>query len=102
MSRNKFSVRLLTPAEEDLTEIIEYISLDNRAAADKLLTKIEKILGLLSDNPLIGRVPLEEELKQSGYRFIVAGNYLIFYTIEKKTIYVHRILHGARDYLSIL
>jgi len=37
-----------------------------------------------------------------GYRFLVVQNYLIFYTIEDRTIWVHRILHGARDYLSLL
>lgn len=102
MSKSSFSVHLLTPAEEDLTEIIEYIAYENRSAADRLLSKIEKNLELLSVNPKLGRVPHEEELKKSGYGFLVVDNYLLFYITEKKTIYVHRILHGARDYLSIL
>ena len=37
-----------------------------------------------------------------GYRFLVVQNYLIFYTVENHTIWVHRIIHGARDYLSLL
>ena len=37
-----------------------------------------------------------------GYRHLVVENYLIFYEIENQTIFVHRILDGARDYLSLL
>jgi plasmid stabilization system protein ParE len=33
-----------------------------------------------------------------GYRKIVIGNYLVFYTVdEKKTVEIHRILPGIRD-----
>jgi hypothetical protein len=28
--------------------------------------------------------------------------FLIFYTIEKRVIWVHRIMHGARNYMSLL
>ena len=37
-----------------------------------------------------------------GYRLLIVENYLIFYEIENRTILVHRILDGARDYLSLL
>jgi hypothetical protein len=36
------------------------------------------------------------------YRFLVVQNYLVFYTIEERVIWVHRIIHGARNYLSLL
>jgi toxin ParE1/3/4 len=51
---------------------------------------------------LLGKIPNEEELADMGYRFLVVQNYLIFYTIEHNTLWVHRIIHGARDYLSLL
>jgi hypothetical protein len=37
-----------------------------------------------------------------GYRFLVVQNYLIFYTIEDQIIWVHRIIHGTREFLSLL
>ena len=102
MSQPEYSVRLLRIAEDDLTEIITYIAADRPSAAEKLAARIEKNLHLLARNPHLGRIPNEEELVRAGYRYLVVENYLIFYTIEGKTILVHRILHGARDYLNFL
>jgi toxin ParE1/3/4 len=101
MSRPEYTVRLLRIAEDDLTEIVTYISAERPAAADMLASKIEKNLNLLSKQPYLGRIPNEEELGRLGYRYLVVQDYLMFYTIEEQTIYVHRILHGARDYLSL-
>jgi plasmid stabilization system protein ParE len=101
MSRSKYNVKLLRIAEDDLTEIISYILADRPPAAEALVTKIEKNLNLLSTNPHLGRVPKEDELARLHYRYLVVENHLIFYTIEGQTIYVHRILHGARDYLTL-
>lgn len=101
MSQPEFKVRLLRIAEDDLTEIVAYIAADRISAAEALADKIEKNLSLLSKNPFLGRIPKEEELARLGYRYLVVQNYFVFYTIEGQTIYVHRILHGARDYLSL-
>jgi toxin ParE1/3/4 len=102
VKKDKYEVRLLRLADEDLTEIILYIAQDNLSAAERLLTKIEGSLIRLESHPLLGRVPNDEELMKSGYRFLVIENYLIFYTIEAKLIFINRIVHGARDYLRIL
>ena len=102
MSKSNFSVRLLSIAEEDFTEIISFIAADNVNAASNLADKIEKNLELLSDNPLLGKPPSDSDLKLLGYRYLIIENYLIFYTIEQRTIFIHRILHGARNYKSLL
>lgn len=101
MSRPKHTVRLLRIAEDDLSEIISYIAADRPSAAESLATLIEKKLRLLTRNPRLGRIPNEEELARLGYRYLVIENYLAFYIIEGQTIYVHRILHGARDYITL-
>lgn len=101
MSRPEYDVRLLRVAEDDLTEIVVYIAADRPSAAENVASNIEKSLALLSKNPRLGRIPKEEGLARLGYRYVVVDNYLIFYTIEQETIYVHRIVHGARDYLRL-
>jgi toxin ParE1/3/4 len=98
----KYQVRLLSIAEEDFTEVISFIAADNPTAADAIANKIEKNLELLSENPNLGRIPREEEIRNLGYRYLIVQNYLIFYTIAEKTIFIHRILHGARNYKSLL
>ena len=102
MPTDKHQVRLLSIAEEDFTEIISYIAADNPNAADSIADKIEKNLRLLSENPKLGRIPRDDEIKDLGYRYLIVENYLIFYTIEEKIILIHRILHGARNYKPLL
>src|SRR5574344_940485 len=36
------------------------------------------------------------------YRFLVSGNYLIFYTIDASSVKIVRILYGKRDYVKVL
>jgi addiction module RelE/StbE family toxin len=102
MSKNSFNIRFLSIAEEDFTEIISFIAAGNLKAAEELANKIEKNLESLSDNPLLSKSPGDSDLKLLGYRYLIIENYLIFYIIEKRTIFIHRILHGARNYKSLL
>ena len=102
MQTGKYKIRLLKIAEEDFTEIMEFVAADNPTAADKLAKKIESNLELLSENPLLERIPRDKEIRSLGYRFLIIQRYLMFYTIENKTIYIHRILHGSRNYKSVL
>jgi len=102
MQSNKYKIRFLKIAEVDFTEIVAYISADNPSAANTLALKIEKNIELLSFNPHLGRIPRDEEIKNLGYRYIIVQNYIIFYTIEDKTILIHRVLHGARNYKTLL
>jgi plasmid stabilization system protein ParE len=41
---------------------------------------------------------------KTDYRYLVCGNYLIFYKIEGDAVSVYRVLNGSssRDYLPIL
>lgn len=102
MPADKYQIRLLRIAEEDFTEILKFIADDNSTAAEAIATKIEKNLELLSDNPHLGRIPRDEEIKNLGYRYIIVQNYIIFYTIEGRTVLIHRIIHGARNYKSLI
>lgn len=102
MPKDKYQIRLLRIAEEDLTEIISFIAADNLTAANSIADKIEKNIELLSENPLIGRIPRDEDIKNLGYRYIIIQNYIVFYTIEERTIFIHRILHSARNYKTLL
>lgn len=102
MSKTKYQIRFLKIAEEDFTEIVSYVAADNPNAANVLATKIEKNLELLSDNPKLGRIPRDEEIRNLGYRYLIVQNYIIFYTTEERTIIIYRILHSARNYKALL
>jgi toxin ParE1/3/4 len=96
------SVRLLALAEQDLADISEYIAVDNAPAAERLLSRIEKDLGALAAQPLLGRIPRDPDIARLGYRYLIIADYLAFYRLEPSVVTVHRILHGARDYSEIL
>jgi len=102
VKKPKRRVDLLRSAEEDLSEIYEYIAAENLKAADAILARVEKDLDLLVRQPKLGRVPSDEELVRMGYRYLIIAEYLVFYTLEEQTVLVHRIIHGARDYLRLL
>ncbi len=100
--RKPAALRLLRPAEEDRTDIYDYIAADNPSAAERLLLRIEGRLHTLARQAMLGPVPRDPDIAQLGYRYLIIGEYLVFYKIEGSQIFVHRILHGSRDYSEIL
>lgn len=102
MSTNRFALRLLSIAEEDFSDIIEYLAVENLSAALNVAGHIEQDLQRLRRHPFLGKVPADTKLAKMGYRVLVVGDYLIFYKVRGKTVLVYRIIHGARDILPLL
>jgi addiction module RelE/StbE family toxin len=89
-------------ALSDLQDIKEYIELENPDAAHNIVSKILKAMRSLADFPDIGS-PLSSIIDvHTEYRFLVSGNYLVFYRHEGDIAYVLRVLYGRRDYMKIL
>lgn len=91
-------------AQEDLSEIKAYIAedLENPQAALSTVTKITKAIRMLQNHALIG-TPLSSVADvNSDYRYLVSGNYMIFYRVSGKDIFIDRVIYGRRDYLRIL
>lgn len=100
----KNNIHLSDKAQEDLDEIKEYITVDleNPIAALATVTRITKAIRMLLDHALIG-TPLSSIVDaETDYRFLVSGNYLVFYRVHDKDVYVDRVLYGRRDFLRIL
>ena len=81
-------------ARADLLEIWLYTANNSRSAADRLLARIEDILEMLAQHPLIGRS--REELAPDLRSFLV-GNNIIYYRPLDNGIEVIRVLHSSRD-----
>ena len=79
-------------ANLDLMEIGDWIALDNRQAALKLVREIQTLCESLVRSP--HRYPLDQ---RAGFNRAVHGRYLIFYRIKPQEIQIARILHSARD-----
>ena len=81
-------------AQADLLEIWLFMANNGRSAADRLLSRIEEILEMLAQHPLIGRS--REELAPDLRSFTVGSN-IIFYRPLDDGIEVIRVLHSSRD-----
>jgi toxin ParE1/3/4 len=86
-------------AWQDQIDIWNFIAQNNPVAADKVISKLDKICFKLLEYPELGM--LHEELG-TKIRSISAGNYVIFYRPSSDAIQIIRILHGARDIREIL
>lgn len=95
--QSKFKLRYLPIAEDDLVSIFDYIAQDNPERALAFVDKIDRIIGLLEDQPLLGRIPRHHKLREFRYRVLVIESYLVFYIVRNKVIEIHRVIHGSRN-----
>lgn len=102
MRSNNYTVRLLSVAEQDLQQLLSYLAAENPGAAATTLDRIESRLQALQHHPLLGRTPNDPTVAGLGYRVLVIDNYLAFYKVKGKTVLIHRVLHGARDFVRLL
>ena len=99
---NRYTLRYLPVAVEDLISIFDWIANDNPGNAAAFVEKIDHRIGNLKTHPLLGHIPRDDKLKYSGYRILVIESYLVIYIIRGKTVEIHRIVHGSRDLDDIL
>jgi len=94
---------LANVAENDLIEIIEYISIDSPADALKILQKIKKMASSLHSLPERGRVvPELQDQAILIYREIVIPPWRIIYRISDNDVYVLTVLDARRNVEDIL
>ena len=97
-------IRVTPEALNDLKEIKSYIEKDlsNPIAANNTIKRIIEDYTLLEISPHMGpslsmKVPFDTD-----YRFIVSGNYFVFYKVDDEYVSIYRVLYGRRDYLKII
>ena len=101
-----FKVKLSQQAVNDIDDIISYISheLYSPQAAERFFNKINQKISLLGKNPFIYPLYHDEDLSKKGLRFVIVGNYLMFYIIDEENTVVHiaRIVYGGRNLPVVL
>ena len=98
-----YKINWANVAENDLIEIIEYISIESPADALKILQKIKKMASSLYSLPERDRVV--PELQDQGiltYREIVIPPWRIIYRISENEVYVLTVLDARRNVEDIL
>ena len=94
------------PAENDLMDIVRYISFQLSApiSALNMMELFEE--AMLSPSDLPQRCPLvaDERLSQMGYRKLIIKNYFVLFSIDEKNkvVDIERVLYGRRDWRRLL
>lgn len=98
------TLSLSAEARRDIKSIQDYIANEKESpqtalkVVEKILDRIENLLRLPDSGTLLSsRVNF-----QTNYRYAKASGYLIFYRHENSQILVDRVIHGKRDYITIL
>lgn len=101
-----YSIEISEPAENDLRDMILYISshLSSPMTAMNMMDTIEEGLLGLADLPQKCPAVRDDRLAAMGYRKLLIKNYVAFFTIDEhsKVVNVERSLYARRDWLRIL
>ena len=103
MSSN-LKLKFTPESKADLFEIFEYITknLSAPSAAESMIERIESACNRLTLFPFSGVIPRDATLAKKGYRMLVVGNFLVFYTADEQTVQIMRVVYGRRNYQSLL
>jgi toxin ParE1/3/4 len=92
------SVTFSPKSRQDLLVIGDYIAKDSRANARRFVGK------LMAQCQRIGQSPLGYTSRDDlapGLRMAPMGRYVIFFRVLGDVVRIERVLHGARDLLSM-
>ncbi|HBY05317.1 MAG TPA: type II toxin-antitoxin system RelE/ParE family toxin [Desulfotomaculum sp.] len=102
----KYRVDVSEPAENDLRDIVRYISAQLSASmtALQMMDTVEEAIMGLAVMPQKCPPVTDERLAIMGYRKLLIKNYIVFFTIDEKSkvVNVERILYARRDWHHIL
>ena len=100
----KYSVYLITDAEEDIFEIYSYIfQHDSAEKADYVFRKLQEVCNSLETIAMRGHVPPElDRISVRDYLEIHFKPYRIIYQIFANKVFIHCVLDGRRDLADLL
>ena len=99
-----YRVRLTEEAEQDLIDIYRYIAFhDSVENGGYVLDKLESLCSDLAELPARGNVPPElDRIGVTNYREVRFKPYRVIYEVIGQDVFVHCVLDGRRDMLSLL
>jgi plasmid stabilization system protein ParE len=82
-------------AFRDLSAIRTFIASDSVDAASRVLDELHSAIRKLADMPGMGHQRLD--VSNPAYRFWSVYSYVIAYRVQGGSLYVSRVIHGARN-----
>ncbi|MFA9457779.1 type II toxin-antitoxin system RelE/ParE family toxin [Halalkalibacter sp. AB-rgal2] len=99
-----YKLRINPVAKQDLYDIKEYMikEFDNPTAAVNIVSTIIESYKKLKVYPMLGLQLSSKIHIETDYRFLVSGNYIVFYKFDDVYVSIYRILDSRRDYVKLL
>lgn len=100
----KNNIHYSMASRRDLDNIWDYIvaELQNRSAAEHVVNSILDAVDQLEAFAELG-APLSSITEVGAdYRFLVSGNYMVFYRVRGNDVYIDRVLYGRSNYMNVL
>lgn len=94
--RVKYNVEITPAAERDVEEIWTYIANDSPENATVFIMRLEDQIDTLEQLPERCSLIPENEQLGTSYRHLPYGVYRTIFRVAGKTVYILRIIHGAR------
>jgi plasmid stabilization system protein ParE len=88
-------VKWTIPAKDDLKAIYEYIALDSKFYAKKIIREVVTISSTIPDMPERGRIVPETDKKEIRELFIYS--YRLIYQLSPNEISILAVIHGSRN-----
>ena len=98
----QYEVRIFPSAQQDLLDVIDYLNTLSKAAALNYYDQLTSEISSLRIMPERCPRPRDLALAAKGYRYLVVGNYLVFYVVSGNIVQIRRILYARRDYKQLL
>jgi plasmid stabilization system protein ParE len=100
----EYTITYLSIAENDLLEIVAYISetLEAPKAALNFIDELGKKIEKLKINPYSYRLYKPSKPIDTEYRLLRVKNYLVFYVVIETTVEIHRVIYSKRDLSRII
>lgn len=99
-----YRVLIAADARRDMEVLFSYLAAhESPAAADRILTALQRACATLREQPMRGRIPAEMQLiGRNDYREIGYKLYRVIYRIEGDDVVVYGVADGRRDMQSFL
>ena len=86
----------------DLKAIKDYIAEDNAEAASNTVDEIYKSFETIQQFPSIGADLSKRVSFKTDYKYLVHGNYITLYLVNKDWVEIYRVIDRYQDITSIL
>ena len=101
LNMNKFKVFISKNAQNDITEISDYIAKDSLSAAQNIVLLFKKTFELLAEYPQTGTI--KEKLGDGKVRvFAIKKNFSIIYKLEDDAVIILRVLTRYQNIFAVL